>query len=110
MIKKILDWLWRVGNCDNQSALYIAENPVFYERIKHIKVDSNFIGDKVLAGLLQLTYLPTKHQLADIFIKSILSLQLQMLTSKFGLIGFLLTTLPNLRRDINIISPTLLNK
>lgn len=58
-------------HCDNQSTIYIINNHVFHERTKHIKVDCYFTRDKVLEALLQLTYLPTKHQLADIFTKSV---------------------------------------
>ena len=45
-------------HCDNQSALHIARNPVFHGRTKHIEVDRHFTRDKVMEGLLQLSYLP----------------------------------------------------
>ncbi|KAM1206869.1 hypothetical protein EV1_007562 [Malus domestica] len=34
--------------CDNQSAIRLAENPIFHARTKHVKVHYHFIREKVL--------------------------------------------------------------
>jgi len=56
-------------HCDNQAAIYIARNPVFHERTKHIELDCHFVQEKLMAGLITLHYVPSPAQLADVLTK-----------------------------------------
>ncbi|XP_037492197.1 secreted RxLR effector protein 161-like [Jatropha curcas] len=40
-------------NCDNRSAIQIAENPMFHARTKHVEVHYHFLREKVLQGELK---------------------------------------------------------
>ncbi|GKE37548.1 retrovirus-related pol polyprotein from transposon TNT 1-94, partial [Tanacetum coccineum] len=55
--------------CDNTSAIEISNNPVLHSRIKHIDIRYHFIRDHILKGDIELHFIPTQYQLADIFIK-----------------------------------------
>lgn len=52
--------------CDNESAIKLAENPVFHARTKHFEVHYHFIREKVLRGKLYLVSVQTNEQPADI--------------------------------------------
>ena len=55
--------------CDNESAIKIGHNPVQHSRTKHIEIRYHFIRDHINRGDIELGYIPTKIQLADMFTK-----------------------------------------
>ena len=55
--------------CDNIGATYLSANPVFHARTKHIEVDYHFVRERVSQKQLQIKFISSKDQLADIFTK-----------------------------------------
>ena len=47
----------------------MAKNPVYHSKTKHIKLDMHFIRYKVLAKELEINYIPSEEQIADILTK-----------------------------------------
>ena len=55
--------------CDNTSAIAITENLVQQSRTKHIDIRYNFIREHVMNGTVELHFVSSENQLADIFTK-----------------------------------------
>jgi hypothetical protein len=55
--------------CDNKSAIHMADNPVEHSRTKHIAIRYHFLRDHQRRGDIEIAYVSTKEQLADIFTK-----------------------------------------
>jgi hypothetical protein len=55
--------------CDNESVIRMADNPVEHSRTKHIDIRHHFLRDHQQKGDIEVFYISTENQLADIFTK-----------------------------------------
>ncbi|GJY78521.1 retrovirus-related pol polyprotein from transposon TNT 1-94 [Tanacetum coccineum] len=68
--------------CDSQSAIAISCNPVQHLRTKHIHTRYHFIKEHVENGIIELYFVRTEYQLADIFTKALLKIGFSILSNK----------------------------
>jgi hypothetical protein len=54
---------------DNTSAISVSKNPIFHSNTKHIPIKYHFLREKVTNQIVEVHYIPTKEQIADIFTK-----------------------------------------
>nr|GEV93016.1 putative reverse transcriptase domain-containing protein [Tanacetum cinerariifolium] len=57
--------------CNSQSAIAISCNPVQHSRTKHIHTQYHFIKEQVENGIIELYFVRTEYQLADMFTKAL---------------------------------------
>ena len=71
--------------CDNTSAINISKNPVMHSRTKHIDVRHRFLQDHVAKGNIELIFIPTDNQRADIFTKPLADDRFYRLLMELGM-------------------------
>lgn len=67
---------------DNQGCIALSENPVFHKRTKHIDIKYHFVRERVASGEIELRYVATEHQLADLLTKGLAGPRTVMLRSR----------------------------
>jgi hypothetical protein len=55
--------------CDNTSAISVAKNRVFHKIMRHLERRQHFLKDHFKKGDIEMRYIDTERQLADIFTK-----------------------------------------
>nr|GEW36877.1 copia protein [Tanacetum cinerariifolium] len=71
--------------CDSKSAIAISCNLVHYSRTKHIAFRYHFIKEHVEKGTIELYFVKTDYQLADIFTKALLAERFNYLVRRLGM-------------------------
>ncbi|KAJ9555969.1 hypothetical protein OSB04_010583 [Centaurea solstitialis] len=72
---------------DNTSTIAIANNPVLHSKTKHIEIRYHFIRDHVMNGDVELHFVPTEFQLADLFTKPFDEKRFNQLISELGMLN-----------------------
>ncbi|KAG8479747.1 hypothetical protein CXB51_029269 [Gossypium anomalum] len=57
--------------CDNTSTVFMSANPTHHAKVKHVEIDHHFVREKVLDGTLQVNYVPSANQVADVLTKPV---------------------------------------
>jgi hypothetical protein len=70
--------------CDNTSAISVTKIPVFHKNMRHVERRHNFLRDHVEKGDIEMGYIDTERQLADIFTKPLDSSQFVDLRGGIG--------------------------
>nr|GEV61426.1 copia protein [Tanacetum cinerariifolium] len=73
--------------CDSKSAIAISCNQVQHTHTKHIDVRYHFIKDHVEKGTIELYFVSTAYQLADLFTKSLPEARFKFLVEKLGMMS-----------------------
>ncbi|GJR61116.1 retrovirus-related pol polyprotein from transposon TNT 1-94 [Tanacetum coccineum] len=71
--------------CDNRSAIALCCNNVQHSRSKHIDIRHHFIREQVENGVVELYFVTTDYQLADIFTKALSRERFEFLLPRLGM-------------------------
>ncbi|GJT77771.1 retrovirus-related pol polyprotein from transposon TNT 1-94 [Tanacetum coccineum] len=71
--------------CDSKASIAISCNPVQHSRTKHIDVRYHFIKEQVKKGIVELFFVGTEYQLADLFTKALSKDRFKYLVRRLGM-------------------------
>nr|GEX75808.1 hypothetical protein [Tanacetum cinerariifolium] len=86
---------------DNKSAIALCCNSVQHSRVKHIDVRYHFIKEQVENGIVELHFIRTEYQLANIFAKPLPRERFNFLIEMLGIKSMSPDTLKHLAEETN---------
>nr|GEU77154.1 hypothetical protein [Tanacetum cinerariifolium] len=87
--------------CDNKSAIALCCNNVQHSQSKHIDIRYHFIKEQVDNGVIELYFINTEYQLADLFTKALGRDKIEFLINKLGMRSFMPETLKQLMDEVD---------
>ena len=72
--------------CDNTSAINLTKNPIQHSKTKHIEIRHHFIRDHIEKGDIEIVFVKTENQLADLFTKSLARDRFNKLRTELGIL------------------------
>nr|GEW10932.1 retrovirus-related Pol polyprotein from transposon TNT 1-94 [Tanacetum cinerariifolium] len=87
--------------CDNKSAIALCCNNVQHSRFKHIDIRYHFIKEQVENEVIELYFVNTEYQLADLFTKALGRDRIEFLINKLGMRSFMPETLKQLMDEVD---------
>ncbi|GJZ69440.1 retrovirus-related pol polyprotein from transposon TNT 1-94 [Tanacetum coccineum] len=107
MRTQLLDYGYKYNRipmyCDSKSAIAISCNPVQHSKTKHIDIRYHFIKEHVEKGTVELYFVGTEYQLADLFTKALPKERFEYLVHRIDPI-----TSPAILTQSPILPPSLL--
>jgi hypothetical protein len=71
---------------DNTNAISVSKNPILHSKTKCIPIKYHFLREQVTNIIVQLNYIPSTEQIADIFTKPLATIPFGYLHQKLGVI------------------------
>ena len=80
---------WEVAiaiGSDSQSAMKLADDPVYHEKSKHIDIKVHYIREQIEKGEVEFVYVPTEYQVADALTKAVPRSKVEFCREKMGVV------------------------